>query len=352
MGLISGLVSRIPKLESRSLKYGYSNARVRAMKGLLLKPAFLDEMIRVKTVEGMVELLQRSGYKADLAAASMNYGGSELIETASSKNFAATVRKLVKIAPKSDRAILKALLVRWDLLNLKAVLNARRLKKGFDEIRTALYDVGGLDEDDMKRILKAEDSELVRQIRKTELGRKVLPSGKLSQQALANIEGLMDTNVYFMLDKELSTGAKEAEAIRRILEKEIDAKNIMIIERLKKHGVQAAKIRSSLIKGGTMNEQMVGRLIDARDLNALISVARQKFRRLEFKGEKMTELEIAFEKAIAADKVHAFSGSVLSAGAIFSFLLLKEEEINNLRKIAKGKQFNMGESEVRSMLVY
>lgn len=349
MSFIGNLVS---KLESRSLKYGYSNARVRAMKGLLLKPAFLEELIRVKSVEGMVELLQRTGYKNDLAAASVDYGGSALIETASSRNFAATVRKLVKLTPGSDRATLKALLVRWDMLNLKAVLNARRAKKGYEEIKPVLYDVGGLGEDDFKRILKVDDSELARQIRRTELGRKVLPPGKTGRPAAMSLESIMDTNAYMMLDKQLSSGAKEAQAIRRILGKEIDARNILIIERLKKHGIPPARIAASLIKGGTLGEQLIGRLIDAKDMNSVISIAKTKFRRLEFKGEKMTELEIAFEKAIAAEKLHAFAGSVLSAGAIFSFLLLKEEEINNLRKIAKGKQFNMSEGEVRSMLVY
>jgi V/A-type H+-transporting ATPase subunit C len=347
MMLFGKYFSAVPKLESRALKYGYSNARVKAMKGLLLKQAYLEELIRVKSVEGMVELLQRSSYKSDLAAASVSYGGSSLIETASSKNFAATVKKLVKIAPNSDKPTLRALLVRWDLLNLKAILNARRLKKGFDDVRQVLYDVGGLSEDEFRRILRADDSDLVRQIRKTGLGEKIIPPGKLGQE----LESVLDTNVYMMLDKELSNGAKEAEAIRNILKKEIDARTMMIIERLKRHGAASGKIKSHLIRGGTMNDQMVARLIDAKDLNAVVSVARQKFRRLDFKGEKMTELEIALEKAIAADKVHAFSGSMLSAGVIYAFLLLKEEEINNLRKIAKGKQFNMSEQEVRSMLV-
>ena len=74
------------KLESRAQRYGYSNARVKAMKGLLLKSSILDEMIRVGTVEAMVELLQRTGYKNDLAG-TVSYGGSSLIESGASKNF-------------------------------------------------------------------------------------------------------------------------------------------------------------------------------------------------------------------------------------------------------------------------
>ena len=340
-------ILRLPKIESRALKYGYSNARVKAMKGQLLKQAFLEELIKVKSIEGMAELLQRSPYKADLSAASLEYSGARLIETAAARNFAGTVKKLVKIAPKDDRAALKALLVRWDLLNLKALLNGRRLKKNYDEVKPLLFDVGGLKEEEFRRILKADDNELVRQIRKSGLGGMV-PS-KMADPG--NLESAMDTNVYGMLDKGLSSGGKEALAIRRILKKEIDAKNIMIIERLKKHGTPAAKIRAGLIKGGTLSEQMVAKMIEAKDLPALMSIARGKFRRLELRGEKMTELEIAFEKAIAAEKVHAFAGAMLSAGVIFGFLLLKEEEINNLRKIAKGKEFGMSEPEVRSMLV-
>ncbi|MBS3068651.1 hypothetical protein J4450_08145 [Candidatus Micrarchaeota archaeon] len=53
---------KLPNIESRALKYGYSNARVRGMKGLLLKPAFLDELIKVRSIDAMVELLQ-SYYK-------------------------------------------------------------------------------------------------------------------------------------------------------------------------------------------------------------------------------------------------------------------------------------------------
>lgn len=337
----------LPKLESRSLKYGYSNARVKAMKGQLLKQAFLEELIKVHSIEGMAELLQRTGYKGDLAAASAEYSGSRLIENAAARNFAWTVRKLMKIAPGSDKEALKALLLRWDLMNVKALLTGRRLKKGYEDVKPLLFDVGGLDEEDFRRILRADELELARRIRKTELGRMLPP--RLGQGA--ELESALDTNLYAALDRTLASGGKEAGAIRRILKKEIDAKNIMIIERLKKHGVGAPRIRSSLIKGGTIGEQMISKMIEARDIAALMNIARSKFPRLECKGESMSDLEIAFEKAIAAEKVHAFGNAILSAGVMFGFLLLKEEEINNLRKIAKGKEFRMGEAEVRAMLV-
>jgi len=54
----------LPRIESKALKYGYSSARVKAMKGLLIKQTTLEEMIKVGSVEGMVEILQRTGYKS------------------------------------------------------------------------------------------------------------------------------------------------------------------------------------------------------------------------------------------------------------------------------------------------
>ena len=85
------------------MKYGYSNARVRAMKAHLLKSATLEELIKVNSVEGMAELLQKTDYKGDFpgAAASISDAkGSRLIEAAGARNFARTVRKLATSAPK------------------------------------------------------------------------------------------------------------------------------------------------------------------------------------------------------------------------------------------------------------
>src|SRR5512143_619929 len=342
--MLAGIRSRLPSFGGRAIRYGYSNARVRAMKGLLLKSGFLDEMIRVGTVEGMAELLQRTGYKNELSAASVRYRGSALIETAASSNFSRTVRKLVRITPKGDREALQALLVRYELMNLKTLVHSRSLKKGFDEIRPHLIEVGGMDEADFKRIMKADDQSFGKELRRTPAVRKMLESAD-DQQMLAKafssadafmkMEGAVDAHIYLLMDRALSKASgKEYPHIRHILRKEIDAKNIMIIERMKKHGISKERIKASLIRGGTMPQQMVERMLEAKDIGAVAQIARPLFPQLELKDAKsLSEIEIAFEKSIAAQKTLAFHRATLSAGVIIGFLLLKEEEINNLRKI-------------------
>jgi V/A-type H+-transporting ATPase subunit C len=357
-------------LESRGLKYGYSNARVKAMKGLLLKSGFYEELIKVGSIEAMVELLQRTGYKGDLSAASVDYSGSELIEMAASRNFAHEVQKLLRITPKEDRLAVRGLLVKWDLMNLKTMMHARTLGRSYDEVKPYLFPVGGLSEDDFRRIMKAEEKEIFREVRRTELGQQMLSSSTAhfskrmwdkfrsalrSVNMFLQMETIIDAYTYLLMEQGLAkTGGKEIEHIRRILKKEIDAKNIMIIERLKKHGTDPNRIRESLIRGGTLRESTISRLIEAKDLPALLSIIKAKFLHLDIKDTgslSLTGLEIALEKSLAIQKSAAFYRAVLSVGVIVGFVLLKEAEINNLRKIAKGKEFNTQEEDVRSMLV-
>jgi len=354
---------RLPSISSRASKYGYSNARARAMRGLILKSASLDEMIRVGNVEAMAELMQRTSYKGEIASASVSYRGSQLIEMATSRNFSQLAKKLVKITPDSDKDAVSALLVRWDLMNLKTLLNARRLGKSYEEMRPYLFEVGGLDEDDFRSILKADNNSLVREIWKTKIGKK-MRSGKIGNEireaasktgpdADTRMEAVIDTYLYLFMDKTLEqVGGKEIDAIRKTLKGEADAKNVMIIERLKRHNISTDRIRKSLIRGGTIPEQTLAKLIEAKDLSATLNILRKRFPKLEAKdGISLPELEASLDRSIASQKAHAFARSMLSVGVILGILLLKEEEVNNLRKIAKGKEFRMSESDVRATLV-
>ena len=230
----------LPPLGGRALKYGYSNARVKAMKGLLLKPAFLDEMIRVGNVDAMAELLQRTGYKAEIASASVSYSGSELIELAAARTFSRTAQRLLKILPESDRDAIRALLVRWDLLNIKTLLNARRLGKSYDDIRPFLFEIGGMGEDDFRRILKADNSSLFKELKNTDVGSRMGSAieglGKEMKDALSQqggdsrMESVVDSYIYLFMDKTLEqVGGKETTDIRNILKLEADARNAMVI---------------------------------------------------------------------------------------------------------------------------
>lgn len=356
-------------LESKALKYGFSNARVKAMKSLLLSPSALDELIKVSSIDAMVELLQRTSYRTDLLDYSINYRGSELIELASGSNFVRLVRKVRSFVPKGDVGAVNALLRKWDLMNLKTIVNAKKVDKSYEEVKPFIFPVGDLTAQDFERIAKADKDQLFNEIRKTSLGAEMLSTSTALfsrhmwdtfRNALKNlntfsqVETILDAYTYLFMVKALSeVPGKDVDYIRRLLKKEIDEKNILIIERLKVHGIPKEKIENYLIKGGTLSKSFIASLMEAKDLSAAVSIAKSKFRKLELKegAVSLTDLEIAMEKAMAAEKTLAFHQSVLSIGVVLGFLLLKEEELNNLRKIAKGKEYGIPEREIRDMLV-
>ena len=333
------------------------------MKGLLLKPAFLDELIKVRSIDAMVELLQRTHYKEELVSLSLKHKGSLLVELAAGIHFAKIVDKIRAFSPRSDRSAVIGLLKRWDLLNLKTLLNGLRSGKNYDAIKPYLIPVGSLSEHDFERIAKAQD--LLAELKKTDLGRELLSQSTalFSKQMFSafnnalrdmdsfmQLQTILDAYIYLLIDKALGTGDRDIERIKRIMKKEIDAKNIVMIFRLKKYA--KAKIKNYLIRGGSLGDSVITQLIDAKDISSAERIIKSKFSAIELQeNASMVDLEIALEKAIAAEKLAAFHVSVLSIGVMLGFLLLKEEELNNLRKIAKAKEFGIPEDEVRKMLV-
>ncbi|MEM2909169.1 MAG: V-type ATPase subunit [Candidatus Bilamarchaeaceae archaeon] len=358
---------KFPKIESRALKYGYANARVKAMKGLLLDEQTYEELIRVKSVPAMIELLQRTSYKKDLERAE-SYSGSDAIEIAAARSFSRAVSKILRFAPKDDLPAVRALLRKWDLLNIKTILHAKATGTSYERIKPYLLLVGGLTEENIERLARADSEAVFAELKKTDIGRDMLSVStaafsrnmrEVFSNALKNmntflqLESILDAYTYLYMDKGLAeVGGKEIEAIRKVLKRETDAKNVLIVERLKARGFQRTEIEKYFIRGGTLSTSFLEKLAETRDKKTALSLIKTKFRGIEIdENYSLTDLEIALEKSLARDKLTAFHKSILSIGVVLGFVLVKEEEMHNLRKIAKAKEFGIPEDEVKKMLV-
>jgi V/A-type H+-transporting ATPase subunit C len=261
-----------------------------------------------------------------------------------------------------------ALLKKWDLLNIKMIVHAKATGVKAERILPYLFSVGGLSARDIEQLARANGDELFAVLKKTAIGkemvslssaafskhmRDVFNNALKSMNAFMQVESILDAYTYLFMDQGLAAvGGKEIAAVRALLKKEIDAKNLMIIERLKARQFPGRDIDKYLIKGGTLGRSTIERMIEAKEKQHALAVIRSKFRGIEI-GENyaLPELEIALEKELAREKHAVFARSMLSIGVIMGFMLIKEEEINNLRKIAKAKEAGIPEEEVRKMLV-
>ncbi|MEM4195157.1 MAG: V-type ATPase subunit [Candidatus Anstonellales archaeon] len=353
---ISSLVEAALSPINRPLKYGYSNARVSGMKGYLLKPEFYDELVNADTIDGMIELLQRTYYKEYLVSLSISYKGSELIELAGGKHFGDMASRIKRIAPRSDLEVVDVFLKRWVLTNYKTVFSGRMVGKSWKEIEPYIIPVGRIEE--YRKV--GESSDAYNAFKATSIGREIfaLGMGKFGKEkegilteAAKRGDVLMQVFVlidlyYYQYVHEIASKILPADAygILMFLRREIDVKNISAVLRLRERKME--NVAEYLVPGGTVRvNDLVDAYKDDRTLLRLLS----RFDIKEIK--KPEEAEMEMETWLAKRKSIIFHKSMLNIGKVLGFLLLKEEEGNNIRKIARAHEFGLSKEEIRKMVV-
>jgi vacuolar-type H+-ATPase subunit C/Vma6 len=116
-----------------------------------------------------------------------------------------------------------------------------------------------------------------------------------------------------------------------------------------------------MVRGGSLTKSQLEKIAIAKDAGDAASIAGQYI--LSDKGEfqkaqvayksdgQLSHFEVAFEKYLAEKSLHALRRSTMSIGAIIGFLLLKEEEASNIRKIVRGKALGLPPERISEMLV-
>ncbi|MCK4319164.1 V-type ATPase subunit [Candidatus Micrarchaeota archaeon] len=352
---------------SRALVYGYSNARVKARKAMLLSKTFLEDLASQRTIDAMIEMLQRTRYKDSIGRFSGSVKGADLIELAAGADYAEVAEKVFSFAPEDAKDVIKAVLGKWDIHNLKTIIAFKRISSKWEKARSYMIPAGTLRLHQLERIFKAEPGEIYNVIRKTRAGREILGhsseiirgtelekrfmSAVKDASVLSQLQVILDASMYEFLNKPISSDS-DMIALRKIIRLTIDAKNLINIMRLKKHNVTDEEtLRKYIIRGGTFNNKMIHDMITAEGLENTFKVVKRIFP-VEFsKDEVLSDLESKLDKVIARKRITFFYRSNLSLGTLVGFLFVKEEEMNNLRKIARAREGNLSEEEVKKMLI-
>lgn len=356
-GKLSSLIEAALSPLNRPLKYGYSNARVSGMKGYLIKPEFYDELINAGSIDGMIELLQRTHYKEHLVSLSIIYKGSELIELAAGKHFGEMASRIKKVSPKSDVEVVEVFLKRWELMNYKTVFSGRMTGRDWKEIEPYIIPVGKMA--NYRKV--GESSDAYTAFKMTPIGREIFALGigkfgKEKERMLVEAarKGDVLLQVFMLIDlyyyryiQEIASKMLPADAfsILLFLRKEIDAKNISMVMRLREKK-KDENVAEYLLPGGTAH---ANELIDAYKNDKAMLRLLSRFDISEIKRPEEAEMEM--EGWLAKRKSIIFHKSILNIGKILGFLLLKEEEENNLRKIARAHEFGLNKEEIRKMVV-
>ncbi|MEM4389889.1 MAG: V-type ATPase subunit [Candidatus Micrarchaeia archaeon] len=342
-------------LVRRALVYGYANARTKAMKALLLPATRIREMVSVRTPEEVAELMQETPYKEDITALSATYAGAELVERALSRNLLRTANKLLRITPPQGREVLWRLLRRWDVSDLKMLFVAKHTGQPNTVLEGRLVGLGPAGR--LARLLQAKDvPSLVEELEpdyRSELA-PMLKEYAASHDILLLINAL---DRFYFTNLAQSAEITDEPAVAALIKNEIDAKNISTILRAKSAGVPAQKIAELLIPGGNIKLSALEEAAAAADVKGAATLL-QKAARIDFSDAlakytatgSIAHFEIALEKTIMRRVVKTMRLAVLSLAAILSFLYLKEMEVGNIRKIVRGKEYELPREKIEEMI--
>ncbi len=345
----------------RALKYGYSNARAKAMESKLIDNPTMKSIADAPDVASVMSVL----FQTDYNAAITKFGGLQISTTmfdfAVSENMTEKINQLARISPKEDRDIIRTIIARWDLGNVKIALEALDRKKPFESISMYLT---GSSEFGARRVQEAMGAESIdaafARFMHNRTYRMLISKAYDAYRKSGSIEdaiAAIDIEHY----KRLSEAALRLEGMKdsssRIIMMDIHMRNMITLIRAKRKMLKFADISANLMRNGLLSIQQLSSMYSGSDsieslaskspifnLKDAVEVYRQ--------GGHLYAFEISMRNQIFNASMRMLRASVLSIGALVDYIYLKEIEVFTLRAIVKSKEYGLSKEEVSRLVVW
>ena len=277
-------------LVSKPLRFGYINAKCRAMKSEILEKAFFENAIQAKSIGDIYVLLKKSSYAQFLENAE-----KEAIESALEGSFEDLYKKSVSFLKKKEKRV-------FDLFFLSREELLKR-KTAFKESKdSALY------------------------YRK--IDKEYIDSLKDSLKALKN---------------------EDRRDLREILGSYFDMLNLFTIVRFRTvYGMAPEQVIPFLVEyGWRFNMKFLGNVSGISTVSELSAAIEEKLK-ISFRSYH------EFRKAVYRYHMNSLErvwyGYPFRISVIFSLLRMKKIEIQNIRAVAEGVYYRLPPKDIKKML--
>ncbi len=348
-----------------STDYGYANARIRAMKSLLLKEDFYSQLLRAGSFDNVVTALRQTPYARDLDEVMIKENGLKGFDEALRRNIMKAFAKLARIMEDDGIRLTNLLLGRWDIANIKAILRGKNLGVSSDNILESLIPAGEIDEATLIELVNAHSvRDCVDVMATLHISFAVPLTGAFPQYALKRnmsvLELALDKFFYERAVRELKRPNLSTQLVREMLIREIDTTNIMMVLRVVKDEIDRREAAAFFIPGGKelsvkrlneiANKRMVEDVVQALSGTSYYKLLSDKMPSY-FETNSLTGLERGLEEAAVRRGIKMFLADPLSIAGAIGYIWAKHNEIVNLRIIARGKQVGMPEARIQEALI-
>ena len=338
--------------------YAYAVARVKAKKSLLLGEEDYDKMLMM-TVPEISRYISETGYGKEMTDLAGRQSGLDLLEHATYTNMANVFSGILQSSSGELYDMVSAYLDKWDIWNLKVILRGKSYGLDADGIREDFVPAGRLGAESLERLVALDtDDEIIAEFGRMvhlNIPQEVLTAYKASGN-LGEIEDFLEKAHYERLINNISPASRPSGIFLDYVKEEVDMKNFETILKLKAEGIYGDQVMKYIIAGGRrIDSRLLSLLANAESIGSVMSEVSQ----LEFGEEIKDALEsgslmetVAALKRYAVTKAKRFSQLYpLSVIPILDYMIHKENEIRNIRIIARGTESGLSRDTIKGLLV-
>jgi len=335
---------------SNAIKYAYIVARVRAMKGKLIPKDMYPKFLNMEIPE-ITRFIGESEYKKDVDELGKKYRGTDLFEHSLNQNLALTYRKLIEVSQSEANFLITEYLRQWDIWNIKTIIRGKFSGASEEEILEDIVSAGQLKYRDLTDIIKIGTVEgVIAALSRT----PYYPALEGYKGVLADIENNLDKLYYTGLVKAGMTSGDKF--FLKFIRTEIDLKNLKILFRMKRAGMQREEIQKLLIPGGVeLKESDLGRLASLPFPDFVRALEEfsywEAIRDISSDLTSLANIETRLDKygLLYATRISYYYP--LSILPVLDYIVSKKLEVDNLRIIVRGKETKLSEDIIKANLV-
>ncbi|MCC7572792.1 MAG: ATP synthase A1 subunit C [Candidatus Methanofastidiosum sp.] len=328
--------------------YSYLNTRVRAMESKLFKNDIYIKLLNME-VSQIARFLGEGNYKEEIESLSRTYRGVELIEHSINTNLGNSYHKLLKMSGEKAVKYAFAILTRWDIHNIISILRGKYSNATDYEIEKTLIPIGEIPFNFILSLVKIYSYEdVLRRLKKLDKF-DFLDETK----DIADIESEL-FKMYFK--NTLDNFKKEKKSLFfKFIRTEIDIINIKNIMRMRRYGFAFDEEQKNIIEGGLF--------ISIDDLSSLLRSSGDDFLKemkktpygpiieMHWQEKTLFYLEESLEKYLMKYAKEQFIGDPFTIMHVLHYIISKKIEVENIRKISRGKASNIEKKIIEDSLV-
>jgi V/A-type H+-transporting ATPase subunit C len=339
--------------------YEYANARIRALKGQLFDRADYTELAALGRLDDLIAHLAQSPYAEAIDTALGRYNGLRAVMEGCRLHQAHSYRQLRDFFDDQGMRLVRLLLARWDMFNLKTLLRGQRADVAPDQILESLVPAGDLDEVALRALVHEPDARatvVLLRAWNTAYGRAA--GTALNEYAATNDWSVFETTFDRLFYAALLDGlgnSRNERLVREFLVREIDTANILTALRLRlaRHG-DVRFLAQHFLSGGAIGQAWLVTLASTvRDGEALAALRATP---LAAAFDRMERVEIglaqrALERHLLRYGADFFKRDPLTIAPAIGYLAAKQVEVRNIRLIAQGLALGASRAEIEHELM-